>query len=391
MNERPEVAEQIAAAQDLMVEQLGATRGSRRARFVAAARRPTSRPRRVWMPLSVAGVAAFAVVALVWMWPDTEQPSSADPPRIAAGSELESSPEAPPSEASVVALAGGGRLETAADAVATVRSVGADQTAVVLESGAVRVDARGRTRHAVSVEAGPFRVTSTDSQALVRWDASIHALEVKVTEGTVEVLSVELGVQQTVVAGDAVVFPTLEVTSGQRVQTPAAVPEELSPKKAVTSPTRRPADWRDLAARGDHKQAVAAAVATGFAAVVAKASADELLALARAARYAKDAKRSRQALKGIRKRFAKSGSAARAAYALGRVAFDFERDYGEAAKWFSTYLAEAPAGALTREALGRLVESQHRSGAAAAARKSGKRYLDRYPDGPHADIARKAQ
>ena len=150
------------------------------------------------------------------------------------------------------------------------------------------------------------------------------------------------------------------------------------------------ASWRSLAKDGKHADAVAAAEAEGFGGILKSASAADLLDLARAARYSKSTKRAKQALTALRDRFPKSTQAPRAAYMLGRIAFDHERAYAVAAKWFAKYLDEQPGGALAREALGRLVESQRRSGAHAAAKKSGKRYLDRYPDGPHADIARKA-
>ncbi|MEM6990791.1 MAG: tetratricopeptide repeat protein, partial [Myxococcota bacterium] len=105
---------------------------------------------------------------------------------------------------------------------------------------------------------------------------------------------------------------------------------------------------------------------------------------------AKAPARAREALQSVRKRFPRTNAAAKAAYALGRIAFDTQRKYGAAATWFQTYLDERPSGALKREALGRLIESHRRSGASGPAKQAAQRYLDRYPDGPHADIARQA-
>jgi hypothetical protein len=62
----------------------------------------------------------------------------------------------------------------------------------------------------------------------------------------------------------------------------------------------------------------------------------------------------------------------------------------EAAAWFETYLREEPQGLLAREASGRLIESYRGAGNLGAAHGAASRYLARYPDGPHAAIARQA-
>jgi outer membrane protein assembly factor BamD (BamD/ComL family) len=79
--------------------------------------------------------------------------------------------------------------------------------------------------------------------------------------------------------------------------------------------------------------------------------------------------------------------AAVAAYGLGRIAFDQEHAYAQAARWFAAYLNEQPVGPLAREASGRLMEAKQRSGDLAGARSSAQRYLREYPDGPQAALA----
>ncbi|MEM6996911.1 MAG: hypothetical protein AAF721_40790, partial [Myxococcota bacterium] len=77
MSERPEIGRRIAAAQDAMVDQLDATRGQRRARFVAAARRPSrSRGAVPWIAFGGAALAA-GLIALVWL--AKPPPESTDP------------------------------------------------------------------------------------------------------------------------------------------------------------------------------------------------------------------------------------------------------------------------------------------------------------------------
>lgn len=376
---RPEVGRRIADAQDRIVEHLDATRGARRARFVAAARRGKTPRSRIWIP--VAGLAAAVAIVLAVLALRGE-PSVEEPTVVVVAP-----PSVSPSE---LALEAGGKITIADGGVASLRELD-DDTEVLLEAGSIVLDARGDSKQRVAVRAGTFRVASEDASASVRFDPEAQTLDVEVVEGTVVVIS--SGTSRTVVAGETVHFPRVEVVEGPKIVAPEPEPaesDEAEPRPRDGKSRKPKASWRSLAKDGKHAEAVAAAEAQGFAGILESASAVDLLELARAARYAKSTKRAKQALSAVRERFPKSGSAARAAYALGRVAFDYERDYSSAAKWFAKYLDEQPSGALAREALGRLVESQHRSGAHAAAKKSGQRYLDRYPDGPHADIARKA-
>ncbi len=59
----------------------------------------------------------------------------------------------------------------------------------------------------------------------------------------------------------------------------------------------------------------------------------------------------------------------------------------EAERWLSLYLAERPNGALAAEALGRILEIEHRAGRPSAS-STAKRYLERFPNGAHAALAR---
>jgi TolA-binding protein len=96
-----------------------------------------------------------------------------------------------------------------------------------------------------------------------------------------------------------------------------------------------------------------------------------------------------EAYRAVRRRFSGHERSAVAAFALGRVAFDQRGDYADAARWFRVYLAEQPGGRLQRDALGRLVESLGRGGDSREAAQEARRYLERYPTGPHAEMARR--
>ena len=168
------------------------------------------------------------------------------------------------------------------------------------------------------------------------------------------------------------------------------MPEPLSaPIDAGTAPrvapkfAPRPRPWLELEQAGRYAEAREAVRGAGAKRVLAEASADELLAIARACRFAADDALSTDALTTVRRRFPGAPQAAMSAFLLGR-----EAQGVEAARWFSQYLAEQPTGALAREASGRLLEALTQAGQPEQARTAAKAYLERYPEGPHAPYAR---
>ena len=110
--------------------------------------------------------------------------------------------------------------------------------------------------------------------------------------------------------------------------------------------------------------------------------------LSDAARFAGHADRAKLVLEEVRRRFPGDARASVAAFDLGRIAFDDDAAYADAARWFDTYLGERPTGPLAREAAGRRMEALARSGDLAAAKRAAKRYLEDFPAGPHAEVAR---
>ena len=70
------------------------------------------------------------------------------------------------------------------------------------------------------------------------------------------------------------------------------------------------------------------------------------------------------------------------------MAYHQQRDFQGAAKWFNQLLNDSNSGGLQREALGRLIEVYTRTGQTALARQFAKKYLDQYPSGPHATLAK---
>jgi TolA-binding protein len=147
--------------------------------------------------------------------------------------------------------------------------------------------------------------------------------------------------------------------------------------------------WQTLARRGEHRKAYEIVRRTGFDRAATGLGAEDMLRLADVARFGGEEARALSLLTNLRQRFPGRPAAAQAAYTLGLTAFDRKADYAGAARWFSTYLREEPSGALAAEALGRLMEAQARLGQRAQARATAGRYLDRYPNGTHRDIAKR--
>ena len=72
----------------------------------------------------------------------------------------------------------------------------------------------------------------------------------------------------------------------------------------------------------------------------------------------------------------------------GRIALEQDKDAARATGLFRAYLDEAPKGALAEDAWARLIESQVRSGQGERAREAANHYLDVFPQGRYARLAR---
>ena len=161
------------------------------------------------------------------------------------------------------------------------------------------------------------------------------------------------------------------------------VPGEGGSSPLPSAAVARQPSWQELSAAGKYNEALAAAERAGFAQEIERASSPDLAALADAARYAARPALARQALLAQRRRFGARGSSA---FVLGKIAADQQGSAAEAVRWFETYLREEPNGALAEQALGRLL--LFKKGDPPTARAIAQRYLERYPGGIHAPLAR---
>ena len=267
------------------------------------------------------------------------------------------------------------------------------------------------------VDAGPFAVHVTGTHFTVRWDPETEAFAVHLLDGSVLVTGPLLGEGRAVSTGETLDVsvkdarmhlaasepltaspPSPPAPARDPAPSPSAAPAvaEVPSARASASPLVAPSalspsaspPWRELASAGRYADAWRRAESEGFEDLCRRASPADLLALADAARFGGGASRAREPLTALRTRFPGTREAGLAAFLLGRIAFDQARAPADAARWFTTYLAEQPGGSFAREAAGRLIEARERTGDSAGAREAARRYLAAYPDGAHAERAR---
>lgn len=266
---------------------------------------------------------------------------------------------------------------------------------VLVEDGTVDVDvahaAPGKKQW--KVEAGPFVVSVTGTKFALSYSASDETLSLVMKEGHVTLSATCLDGPTHATAGER-----LDVSCRPQPPSPAtpapamAAPPAVAPTSTVALPgaaeERSRARWRELLAAGQLRDGLSAAEQFGWMRVCQSASSKELLALADAARLFEHPARAISALRALRQRFPSAAEASVAAFTLGRIAFEHQRDYETAAGWFASYLREQPRGPLMGDAFGRLMESKLAAGDQAGAHLDAEQYLRRFPEGPYASEAR---
>jgi transmembrane sensor len=356
-------------------------------RGVTRSLRPASSLRRTLFA-SFATLAAVAGVVLWMRLPVSFRVGSA-PGRL--GDVIEASGESPLglefSEGSSIVAEKGARLR-----VIAAESAGAR---VLLENGPLDVAIVHQRRHATRwrFEAGPLAVLVTGTKFRLDWNAKEQAFALDMREGSVVVSGACLPKARTVLGGDSLHLscgPAPAARAEIVAPSPAA---EIAPAPRRVASLARPSapvseeDWRTLVSAGRYEEGLRVVERMGFTRFCRNADDTDLLALADAARLSGRTSRAIEALTILRQRFPDSISAATAAFALGRIAFERRTDYREAARWFATYLEEQPNGALMGDATGRLMEARQRAGDDPAARRDAERYLRRFPNGPYAATA----
>jgi TolA-binding protein len=400
MNVLRELGRSIADEQDRRPDYVDPARIAARLRVSSFARRPRSGAAR-W----AAGIAAALVAAAFAFFLVTKFAHAPLEYRVEGTSHpgRESTWISATDDPLPIGFSDGSRVVLGQGARARVTRLERTGAELAVEQGPVGLAIVPRKGNHWRVDLGPFVVEVTGTRFDVDWNPLTERFKLVMHEGTVVVSGCSIG-SRSFAAGETLAVSCRDrqyyVESGEDAQradrdsgaTPSVAPEPTEPDapapRAATD-SRTDTKWRALAEAGRYREALAAAEAAGFESECQRASASDLLSLAGAARLAGDAPRARQAYTLLRKRFASEPVAAVAAFNLARVAFDLVSDYGEAARWFRTYLREQPSGSLAPEAHGRLLEALQRSGDLPAARAAAKEYLTRYPTGPHAEFAKR--
>lgn len=358
-------------------------------------------------PLWTAGLTALAAAAAVMFL--LTRPAA---PLVAtvAGRAV-AAPEFVQSEnaAETLSFSDGSAVRLEPHAALRVLSTRANGAALALERGKVRANVVHRSDTSWLLAAGPFEVHVTGTEFDARYDADSRELEVRMIEGSVRVTGACLEHPGVLSGTESGTFRCVDASSKSASSArPAAAPPpsqattELSPAASTTAPTTpgsaHPSaaatldggnanDWRQLAGEGRFRAALAAAEALGFERLCNREDAASLLTLGNTARLAGNGMRAAEAYQALRRRFPGSASASGAAFQLGRLSFDGAANYAAAHQWFSAYLREAPGGGLAQEALGRVLECEHRLGRRDQAEATARRYLASYPQGAHASLA----
>ncbi len=299
---------------------------------------------------------------------------------------------APADASSTLAFSDGSKLELHPSGRARVSGLGKRGATVLLEDGAVTASVIHRDDTDWRITAGPFEVRVVGTTFDAAWSSAEETLSISLEEGRVEVsgsclqspVAVSTGEKVSLTCRGVVVAaqqePAVTVTATAVATTTIAMTGR-SPSQVSSVPTANALGWRELAKRGDYKQAIELLEQAGVDTMLAMPAGD-LLEVADLARLAGRNDLSKKLYLKLRDAHGGSDAAAIAAFQLGR------QSGSDSERWLRTYLAERPNGALAAEALGRLLEIEQAAGRPSA-RATAEQYLSRFPKGAHAAFARK--
>ncbi len=355
----------MSRSTDPLLERLGAEQASVReqgrtdrharvlSRLHASIERDVAPNRRGW----IVGGAVLASAAALALWMVRSTPLSFEVERSAHPGVLQAVvAESQPltmrfSDGSTVELEIGTRVRVGEPRV--------DGVDLVLEQGTVEAHLEPGDGGSWVVLAGPHVLPLTGGTSRIHWTPEEQRLRVESPDGDF----VRGGVpDEPPKTGQDVSAPPdrepiaepppAEQHTAPRVRPQAPVSRARTPGADV--PASRD-DWKALARRGAHREALVLAEDRGFTNLCTKLEVDDLLLLADTARYARRPSRAREALQALRRRFPGTDAAATAAFDLGRLA---TRGAADCPTWFRTYLDERPQGSMAEAARKRLEQCE---------------------------------
>jgi ferric-dicitrate binding protein FerR (iron transport regulator) len=290
------------------------------------------------------------------------------------------------------------------------RAVDAAGARIAIEHGTASFQVTPSHDHRWQIDVGPFLVTVKGTVFSVSWDAEAERFELKLRHGHVTVSGPVTGGEIALSAGQRLLvdLPQGETTISEakpEAWRDSAEPREQPPMAAdgATRPPEKRAPVSDLRgtpsgkldrlwarelAAGHLDRILAEAERAGLSATLERASGEDLLALADAARYRRRMDLARQALLAERRRFPGSPRALDAAFLLGSVEEASDHGLARAIEWYEEYLNRVPAGTYASEALGRKMTLTSKLQGASQARPIAEEYLRRFPNGTYAGPAR---
>jgi hypothetical protein len=383
-----------------------------RQRFVEAALGRKGPRSSHWLRPALVIASFAALLATVWLVhtlraPITFARGASRTPGVISEFVVSSASEEQPlyfSDGSVVTMASASR--------ARVERTTSNGALLVVESGGLSANIVHRATSDWRFLAGPYSVHVTGTAFILDWRPT-GILEIEMKSGVVVVQGpgVESGVEvrgrrRFVVPGAA---PAAGPSPDEASVPPSAGNVESSSSRSVRVPhpassisrgdsthvqqmatptgTDPPESWTALVARGEYSRVLELANDRGLDGTLASASMDDLSALGDAARFSGARGTAERALRSLRSRFPGTGRSEAAAFLMGRIADD-AGETRAALGWYERYLNEAPGGSLAAEALGRRMLALRRLKDSESARRAALEYIQRFPTGPHAPIAR---
>jgi hypothetical protein len=368
---------------------------------------------RFWLRLSLVGMlaATSAVVAVSVVrsgrapWP---APASALTYRIEGGSLVDGGYLRESGRDGIkLSFAEGTEFILAPGTRSRLRAVDASGARIAIEHGTAsfQVTPAPAGDRRWQVDVGPFLVTVKGTVFTVSWDAAAEKLELKLRHGRVTVSGPVTGGEIALRAGQRLL---IDLPQGETVisepkpeealdfsagpASPAAADRPAAAGKAApASPAGKLAGerrWATALAAGQLDRILAEAERAGVKATLDRASGEDLLALADAARYRRRMELAREVLLAARRRFPDSPRSLDAAFRLGRVEEASDGGLAPAIEWYDEYLTRAPTGTYASEALGRKMTLMSKLGGTSRARPFAEEYLRRFPAGTYAGPAR---